>query len=202
MKNKLITAILCIITLLIFISGCSTSNDMKQNSDSTGNSSSEAITNEKSLPSATIAIRCDAVFNHYDDLDESLKNDKFVPSDGYILHETKYSLEKDETAYDLLVRATKENKIPLDSENAAASAFGTAYIKGINSLYEKSCGDFSGWMYIVNGEMLNVGSSEFILNDNDIVEFIYVCDYNTDLSIYTKTQNSSDNIADTLAPVS
>ena len=56
------------------------------------------------------------------------------------------------------------------------------YIEGISYLYEYDCGDLSGWMYRVNGEIPSVGCGEYRLRDGDCVEWLYTCDLGNDLN--------------------
>ena len=63
----------------------------------------------------------------------------------------------------------------------ASFTTGTAYIEGINNIYEFSCGELSGWMYCVNGEYPNVGCSDYKIKDGDNIEWYYTCDLGEDL---------------------
>ena len=129
----------------------------------------------------TVSIRCDTVLDHWDQLDEQLRDEKYVPSDGVILPETTYVLRQGDTAYDILQRACRYNKIQMEYQGADQNTFGTVYIRGIHYLYEFSCGPLSGWMYRVNGEYPGVGCGNFPLTDQDQVEWIYTCDLGRDV---------------------
>lgn len=41
--------------------------------------------------------------------------------------------------------------------------YNSAYIEGINNLYEFDCGSLSGWMYKVNEWFPNYGCSRYVL---------------------------------------
>ena len=73
------------------------------------------------------------------------------------------------TAYDALVAAA-------DDVNASDSEYGM-YVQGINGLAGGDFGDMSGWMFEVNGEMAEVGCSEYQLADGDVVTWIYVTEF-------------------------
>ena len=61
------------------------------------------------------------------------------------------------------------------------SVYSTIFIKGINYLYDRSCGELSGWMYKVNGEFPGVGCSAEKLENCDIIEWVYTCDLGQDV---------------------
>ena len=49
--------------------------------------------------------------------------------------------------------------------------YNSAYIEGINNLYEFDCGELSGWMYKVNGWFPNYGCSRYQLKEGDTIEW-------------------------------
>ncbi|CDE71705.1 putative uncharacterized protein [Subdoligranulum sp. CAG:314] len=128
-----------------------------------------------------LSIECGTILDNWDDLDESLRFEKYVPSDGIILEQTEYVLRKDDTVYDILNRAVRHNKIQMEYQGANENAFGSVYIRGINFLYEFSCGPLSGWMYKVNGQFPNYGCSKYVLKDGDVIEWVYTCDLGRDV---------------------
>lgn len=128
-----------------------------------------------------ITIEAKTVLNNWDQLDPELRNEKYVPEDGMILEKTEYVLRKNDTAFDVLKRATRHNQIHLDFQGASDNSFKSAYIKGINQLYEFSCGELSGWMYEVNGEFPDYGVSRYKLEDRDEIALRYTCDLGRDL---------------------
>ena len=73
------------------------------------------------------------------------------------------------TAYDALVAAA-------DDVNASDSEYGM-YVQGINGLAGGDFGDMSGWMFEVNGEMAEVGCSEYQLAAGDVVTWLYVTEF-------------------------
>lgn len=97
----------------------------------------------------TISIRCDTILDNWDKLDDSLKSDKYVPADGVILPTFRAVLRKGDTVYDIFSRVTRYSKIVTDCVYTVN--YSSVYVKGINHLYEFSCGELSGWMYRVNG---------------------------------------------------
>lgn len=129
----------------------------------------------------TISIDCSSVFDHWEQLAPALKDESYLPADGKILAPTEYVLRADDTAFTLLQRATQRNRIQMEYQGADNSAYHSAYIQGIQYLYEFSCGPLSGWMYKVNGEFPKEGCSRYVLKDKDQVEFIYSCDLGRDI---------------------
>lgn len=83
------------------------------------------------------------------------------------------------TAFDVLYEICRTNNIQLDYESN--SVYGTAYVKGINSLYEFDNGDLSGWMYRINGEFPSVGCGYYTLTEGDYVEWLYTTNIGRDL---------------------
>ncbi len=128
-----------------------------------------------------ISVSCDTILDNYDKLEESLKNEKYVPNDGIILNKTEYVLRNGDSAFDILERAARHNKIPLEYKGADETGYGSAYIQGINHIYELSCGEGSGWTFLVNGETPQYGCSQLKLEDGDFVEWVYTCNYGEDL---------------------
>lgn len=129
-----------------------------------------------------LTIRCDTILDNWDNLDPSLKYEKYVPEDGVILARTEYVLRPGDTVYDVLDRAIRHNQIQMEciySEN-----YGSVYVQGINHLYEFSCGELSGWMYMVNGEFPNYGCSKYELKDGDEIIWCYTCDLGRDVGCY------------------
>lgn len=128
-----------------------------------------------------LSISCDTILDNYDKLDESLKSEKYVPPDGVILKKTEYVLRKGDTVFDILDRAVRHNKIQMEYKGAEETGYGSAYIEGINHIYELSCGEGSGWIFFVNGEIPQSGCSQTKLKDGDFVQLKYTCNFGEDL---------------------
>ena len=102
-----------------------------------------------------------------------------VPSDGVILSTTTVTFEDGDTVYDVLQRVCRDNGIHMDSVWTAK--YNSAYVKGINNLYEFDVGEGSGWMYKVNGWFPNYGCSRYALQNGDVVNWVYTCDLGYDV---------------------
>lgn len=128
-----------------------------------------------------ISIECDTIVNNLDKLTPSLRDEKYVPKDGIIMNRTEYVLRPGDSVFDILDRATRHNRIQMDFQGANETSYNSIYIKGINYLYEFSCGPLSGWMYMVNSEFPDYGVNKYDLKDDDVIEFKYTCDLGRDL---------------------
>lgn len=127
----------------------------------------------------TVSINCQTLLE--EENYNKLKSEKreFVPEDGWILQPVEISFAEGDTAFDVLKKAVRENKIHM--EFTETPAYKSVYIEGINNLYEFDCGKLSGWMFSVNGEFPNYGSSTYKLQDGDQVSWIYTCDLGADV---------------------
>ena len=123
------------------------------------------------------SIECTAILNNLEDLNpEKLE---LIPSDGIILEQVEVEFFDGESVFDVLQRVCQENGIHLESE--WTPIYNSAYIKGINNLYEKDCGKLSGWQYRVNGWYPNYGCSRYKLTDGAKVDFRFSCDLGKDI---------------------
>lgn len=154
-KNKKLLSLFLVISVLF--SGCGKS------------------TNNKAVGKCTILIECSTIFDNKKDLDKAVED--YVPKDGIILKKQEVNFYKDDSVYDILKRELKKNNILMEASFAAK----TAYVEGINNIYEFSCGKLSGWMYEVNGEYPNVGCSDYKVKDKDVIEWHYTCNLGEDL---------------------
>jgi hypothetical protein len=106
-----------------------------------------------------------------DELDED--KHELVPGDGWIYSPSAVIFEEGDSVYDILLRVCRENNIQLESE--WTPVYNSAYISGINNLYEFDCGRNSGWTYFVNDAFPNIGVSKYYPQNNDVIRFCYTC---------------------------
>ena len=121
------------------------------------------------IGSVSISIRCDTIVGK--------ANEIHVPENGIILDTTEFEIADGDTVYDILREATAKNKIQMESNGTEI----TAYVEGINNIYEFDYGELSGWLYFVNGEQKSVGCGEYKLSPNDKIEWVYSCNMGDDL---------------------
>ena len=111
------------------------------------------------------------VLNNMSDLKSG--KEEFVPSDGWILAASEVEFTEGESVHDVLQRVCKDAGIQMES--SFTPAYNSAYVEGINNLYEFDCGQLSGWMYNVNGWFPNYGCSKYTVQDGDVINwFIHV----------------------------
>ncbi len=128
--------------------------------------------------SCSISIRCDTILDNLDLLDP--EKTELVPSGGVLLSLSEVTFEEGESAFDLLKRVCQDEGVHL--EFSITPGYGSAYIEGIGNLYEFDCGERSGWLYQVNGQAPDRACSEYLLQTDDKVEFLYSCDWGQDLT--------------------
>lgn len=117
---------------------------------------------------ATIEITCEAVTDNPDSLkDKGVL--EYLPKDGVIIKEKKVKFSYGETVYDVLDRTCREENIQMES--TYTPVYKSYYVKGINYLYEKSTGKYSGWIYKVNDQMPSYGSSKYELKGGEKIKW-------------------------------
>ena len=175
-KNYLFVLAACAaLTALIAVTNISTAGDYY---------SGDGSTKQEIIGTVRMTIRCDTVKDRL--------NSKYIPASGVILPLTEFALGKGETAFDLLTRAARANKIQVENRGSSFGAHGLAYIAGINYLYEFDFGDLSGWIYHVNGMPPSVNSGEYELKDGDLVEWLYTCDLGEDVRSFNVLELTED----------
>lgn len=125
----------------------------------------------------TFTITCSTILDNMDALDPEKK--ELVPKDGIILKKQKVQFKEGESVYDVLVKVCKDNNIHMES--SWTPMYNSAYIEGINNLYEFDCGSLSGWMYKVNEWFPNYGCSRYELKNGDDVVWCYTCNLGYDV---------------------
>lgn len=91
----------------------------------------------------------------------------------------KVTFKSGATVFDVLQSQCKAAGIPMEFEYTPL--YKSAYIEGINGLYEFDKGELSGWMYSVNGWFPNYGCSRYKLKTGDKIRWRYTCDLGKDI---------------------
>ncbi|MER2107951.1 MAG: DUF4430 domain-containing protein [Solibacillus sp.] len=99
---------------------------------------------------------------------------------GDILAETEVKLNKGDTVYSVLKRATDAKGITL---NTRSSSYGK-YVVGIAGVKEFDRGRLSGWMYRANGDFPSYSSDSHTVNAGDSIEWVYTEDLGKDVGGY------------------
>lgn len=132
---------------------------------------------DQEMMTCTISIRCDAILDNMDKL--AAGKEAFVPSNGQILAESTVEFQEGDTVFDVLQSVCKETGIHMEYSNNPV--YDSAYIEGINQLYEFDCGEQSGWMYNVNGWFPNYGCSKYTVSAGDDINWVYTCTLGKDV---------------------
>lgn len=82
-------------------------------------------------------------------------------------------IEENSTVFDLLMKVSNEQGISVSYVGNNESA----YVRGINGLFEFDRGPLSGWVFRVNGNVPNVGAGVQNLNNGDNVLWYYTQDF-------------------------
>jgi len=125
----------------------------------------------------TISISCATILDNMDLCDPEKTN--LVPEDGWILEPIEATFYEGESVFNVLQRVCKQQKIHMEFMNTPI--YNSAYIEGINNLYEFDVGELSGWMYSVNDWFPNYGCSRYRLTDGDVICWVYTCDLGFDV---------------------
>ncbi len=130
---------------------------------------------EETISTDTVNVKVDCI-TALSSLPKELENSNYIPQDGIII-DTVVEYENGDTAFTVLTKAAKKDKIMIDYNGEGSSV----YVRGISYLYEFDCGDLSGWMVSINGEFSDVGANSTYIKPNDTVEWRYTCDLGSDI---------------------
>jgi predicted small secreted protein len=161
-------------------SGSGTSFQSTPDKNSTQNS------DEKTPHYCTVLITCNTIFDNLDKFDQTKL--EVLPKDGIVYKAEEVEFFEGDSAFDVLLRLTRHKRIHM--EFTETPIYKSAYIEGINNIYEFDSGPLSGWMYKVNDKFPNCGSSRYRLEDGDVIEWIYTCDLGADIGGDWNAQNS------------
>ena len=132
---------------------------------------------DNSKLTCTVSINCGTILDNMSMLDSDKKG--IIPKNGWILKPEKVTFNEGESAFDILQKVCREKSIHMES--SWTPVYDSAYIEGINNIYEFDCGDRSGWKYCVNNYFPNYGCSRYAVKKNDIIEWKYTCDSGYDI---------------------
>mgnify|MGYP003302709382 CR=1 FL=1 len=137
----------------------------------------------------TVKIECTTIYDNLPKLKSGKQS--FLPTSGVIIDDEKVELNGGESAFDVIKKTCEENVCTDNCKYCKANgvqieytytpAFNNYYIEGIHQIYEKDCGTQSGWMYSVNGEFPDEGSSSYIVSPGDMIVFSFTCNMGEDI---------------------
>lgn len=119
----------------------------------------------------TIYIDIKTIEDNLNNLEEG--KERYLTEDYILLNTTEVEYYEGETVFDVLLRECQKRGIHMES--SWTPMYNSAYVEGINNLYEFDCGNESGWMYKVNGVFPNYGSSRYVVLEGDVIEWVYTC---------------------------
>lgn len=99
------------------------------------------------------------------------------PDIGTIMGTVEVDIGESKTVLDVLKKATRSQKLQMEYTGSGA----TAYVQGIDNLYEFDKGSGSGWMYSVNGKFPNRSAGIWPLSPGDDIRWLYTEDLGKDL---------------------
>ena len=161
--------LLMLLLALLMLAGCGTTEPVEDTTQA------EAL--GEGTYTCTISISCATILDNMEQLTEGKAD--VIPEDGWILRPISATFYEGESAFDVLQRVCKENRIHMEFMDTPM--YDSAYIEGIANLYEFDVGALSGWMYSVNGWFPNYGCSRYALQDGDVMEWVYTCDLGADV---------------------
>lgn len=100
---------------------------------------------------------------------------------GTILSTEEIEIGDSETVMDILKKVTRAKQIQMDFSGSGA----TAYVKGIDNLYEFDKGPGSGWMYSINQKFPNRSAGAWEVKPGDHIQWLYTEDLGKDLGAGT-----------------
>lgn len=106
---------------------------------------------------------------------------------GTILAPVSVELEDGDSVLDVLKRATRSRKIQMEYMGRGA----TAYVEGIDNLYEFDKGSESGWIFHVNGQSPGKSAGAYKLKAGDVVEWLYTLDMGKDVGTSAGKESGS-----------
>ncbi len=151
--------LLLLIVLTVLLSGCKREQHSENKKEGT----------------CTLLVECQSVLDNMDRLEQQLKG--YIPESGIIFSEQSVAFYSGDTVYDVMKRELEREKIPIEVSFTGKSA----YVEGIDNLYEFSCGEQSGWIYSVNGSVSSKSCSENIVKAGDVIRWHFTCNLGEDL---------------------
>ena len=109
---------------------------------------------------------------------------------GVVLQTVAVPYETEDTAFSVLQRYCREQKIPMSFSGKGKAA----YVEGIDNIFEFDYGPGSGWVFQVNGVWQSKGCATVALKSGDTVAWYYTKDLGQDVGaiVGEKEGESSD----------
>lgn len=119
----------------------------------------------------TLKVEYAQVIENLDSAQYGIAPDKrdALAKDGVVLSLENVSFSGTDTAMTILLSELKKAKKHFEEKDG--------YVSGIDNVYAGDCGNVSGWMFFVNGDLAEVGAREYAPKDGDVIVFRYVVNY-------------------------
>ena len=112
-----------------------------------------------------IQIRCDKLAEAPEKLkDQTLV--QYIPDDGEALARLKYIANDGDSALDILEKICSNKNIEIKKNSEGA-------IQSIGYFKNGDCGQGSGWVYTVNGRLMDEDPAEYIVRDGDEIVWAF-----------------------------
>lgn len=129
----------------------------------------QTTSNDKII--CNFSVSCASILKHMDMLDE--EKTELIPADGWIIKPVEIEVNEGESVFDILKRECKNRSIHLAFR--WTPIYNSAYVEGINNIYEMDCGSSSGWTYYINDYFPNFGMSQYVPKNGDTIKICYSC---------------------------
>ena len=126
----------------------------------------------------TLEVRADNLLHNMHLLDA--EKHELVPPDGLIFPAAQVTAFDGESVFDVLQREMRGGGIHMVAR--FTPLLGSSFVEGINNLHEFDAGALSGWVYVVNGQSPDIGSSQYMLRPGDVIEWVYTLDLGRDVA--------------------
>ena len=125
----------------------------------------------------TLEIRVDMLVHNLN----LLHRDKheLVPYNGIIFPRTEVTAHEGESVFNVLQREMRRHRMHMASR--FTPVLNSAYVEAINNIYEFDAGPLSGWVYRVNGTFPHMGSSRYLVNPGDEIQWHFSLDLGRDV---------------------
>jgi len=140
---------------------------------------SDAVSGDEEF-TVSLTVRVDTLVEDINRLDKEKR--ELVPPGGVIFPITDVTAYEDESVFNVLQREMRRAGIHMAFRNTPI--YNSAYILALNNIYEFDAGELSGWIYSVNGDFPNFGSSRYTLKPGDAIEWHFTCDLGRDVGAF------------------
>lgn len=165
LKGIIIVITIVIITLCALVLMESLNNNKSSDIDSS-KQTTQNLNRDQDTAKDTVQNEDESTFAIYGPIGESM-----------ILENQPIEIKEGQTVFEVSLDVFKQNKLQFEYSGLGS----TAYIKGINNLYEFDKGPESGWLYKVNGEFPDKSCGAYKAQPGDKIEWLYTLDLGKDV---------------------